>query len=200
MTLAPLCSVMRTMRPQSVRNSHTFVSAMKTTNGKCWTRTREDTRTTSLRAIRIRCRNQQPSLAAQLVTMRRRRWQRCLYWHSWGSPDSIFCLCICVPSAQNFRILLALLVVSLPFCASPSTLSLSLSLSSPLCLPHCCTPPFIHGLRFRLMRCEFIAKCNTRCLLSFPLSLSLFLTSLGLSAVKQRRQRRTRQTRSKAFC
>lgn len=39
-TLAPLCSVMRTMRPQSVRNSHTFVSAMKTTNGKCCTRTR----------------------------------------------------------------------------------------------------------------------------------------------------------------
>lgn len=177
MPLAPLCSVMRTMRPQSVRNSHTFVSAMKTTNGKCWTRTREDTRTTSLRAIRIRCRNQQPSLAAQLVTMRRRRWQRCLYWHSWGSPYSIFCLCICVPSAQNFRILLALLVVSLPFCASPSTLSLSLSLSSLLCLPLCCTPPFIHGLRFRLMRCEFIAKCNTRCLLSFPLSLSLVLTS-----------------------
>lgn len=133
-TLAPLYSVMRTMRPQSVRNSHTFVSAMKTTNGKCWTRTREDTRTTSLRAIRIRCRNQQPSLAAQLVTMRRRRWQRCLYWHSWGSPDSIFCLCICVPSAQNFRILLALLVVSLPFCASPShSLSFCLSL-----------PPFVY--------------------------------------------------------
>lgn len=131
-----------------------------------------------------------------------RRWQ-----HSWlrcdvaagsaafidileASPDSIFCLCICVPSAQNFRILLALLVVSLPFCAS-----LSHSLF-PLYLPLCCTPPFMHGLRFRLMRCEFIAKCNTRCLLS-PLS---HFCSLGLSAVKQRRHRRTRQTRSKAFC
>lgn len=198
MPLAPLCSVMRTMRPQSVRNSHTFVSAMKTTNGKCWTRTREDTRTTSLRAIRIRCRNQQPSLAAQLVTMRRRRWQRCLYWHSWGSPDSIFCLCICVRSAQNFRILLALLVVSLPFCVSPShSLPLFPPLSTSLLHAPFHSRSAISFNALRIYRKMQYALPSLFPSVSLPLS---HFCSLGLSAVKQRRQRRIRQTRSKAFC
>lgn len=142
-------------------------------------RVQGDRRTTSLRAMRIWVRNREPSpspsAALPLLTFLR--------------AASIFCpLYLCVPSAQNFRILLALLVVSLPS-PSPSHSSLSLSLLS-------VARPFIHGLRFRLMRCEFIAKCNTR-----SASLSLFLSAsllllLGLSAVKQRRHRRRTRSQS----
>lgn len=126
-TIAPLCSVMRTMRPQSVRNSHTFVPAMKTTNGKCCTRTRghkdnvitrntnpmPKPRTDAGSAVGYDATS--PLAALPLLTFLRQ-------------PDSIFCLCICVPSAQNFRILLALLVVSLSFCPSLSLPPLSTSL------------------------------------------------------------------------
>lgn len=180
MTLAPLCSVMRTMRPQSVRNSHTFVSAMKTTNGKCKNGKNEDQRghkdnvitrntnpmpkpatvagsavgydaTSPLAALPLLAFLRQPRFDFLSLYLCAKRTEFSNTPRIVGGQSPILCL-------------------SLP-------ISLSLSLSSPLCLPRCCTPPFIHGLRFRLMRCEFIAKCNTRCLLSFPLSLSLFLTS-----------------------
>lgn len=90
-------------------------------------RAQGDTRTTSLRAIRIWVRNREPSqpspspsAALPLLTFLRQ-------------PVSIFCpLYLCVPSAQNFRILLALLVVSLPS-PSPSHSSLLHALSFTVC-------------------------------------------------------------------
>lgn len=108
-------------------------------------------------------------------------------------------------SAQNFRMLSALLVVSQhPWQPLHLTQPAPLSICSPFALPPI---PFIRVLPFSLMRCEFIAKCIALsfcgfCAVLAPCQRRLW-QPVGLSAVKQRRHRRTHnahKAHDRSFC
>lgn len=178
---------MSTMRPQSARNSHTFVPSMKTTNGKCCRHGHRVIRGEEHRATQGQRHYAQCESESEIENRRcrrRRRRQRCLYWHSWGSPFRFSALCICV--CQVHRIFEYSSHCWWSVCPLPLPLT-----------PLCCTPFHSRSaIPFNALR--IYRKMQYALCLSLSLSFSISLTPARIKC-GQTKTASTKDTQPKPF-
>lgn len=139
------------------------------------------------------------------------RWRlcrrRCLYWHSCANRFDFLSLCLCAKRTEfsNAQRTVggqsASMATATPYTAtSPPPSPFAVPLLPLMAIP-------IQVLSFSLIRCEFIAKCIALSFFGFCAVLSPSQRRpwqpVGLSAVKQRRHRRTHsahKTHGQSFC